>query len=481
VAERAVSEITLESAANKITQQEMDTFIAEMVHVGESQRRHLRGFSRAILHKLTNNGHRYAHVPTPTELVKLKLSYKGKRKFSALGFLAKFLFSSHHWGDEELVQFAELMGRARGKSVARYLLPPLDGEIKGQAFRQIRRILGWKSSGAALVLGITYAELQTIETRNNPFPHIARPALANVLQLARRLPAEPPPWIQNWDRFSKPSATMPFSIPPCPGCGSNLAVEGKQESRFRGLYWYLGCCGCSGKYWSADGNIELANIGRGWMRKIVDRPMCPHCRVQCVVIGSPGSSMSQRYFACQKCKRHYRIKNGKPVLTTPFLGPRVELSFLPDRSCPNCKRGRLRIKFRPPSRTYYLFNCRGDGSCRRSFRWNEKLQKLVLLKARKPRKGRGSRRGRPSGRGPELDRRVNLAAAFARLGWSQNAMSRFVYPDTPNSAYANTRNLMADHRAEIEEKKKAMTANEAERLFRAAGVEIDTTRSENLV
>jgi hypothetical protein len=68
-----------------------------------------------------------------------------------------------------------------------------------------------------------------------------------------------------------------------------------------------------------------------------------------------------------------------------------------------------------------------------------------------------------------LERRIALVAAFRKLEWSLNAMSRFVYPDTPASAYSNVRNLMADHRTEIEQKKEAMTVSEAEGLVMATG------------
>lgn len=79
------------------------------------------------------------------------------------------------------------------------------------------------------------------------------------------------------------------------------------------------------------------------------------------------------------------------------------------------------------------------------------------------------KRGRRPGRTPELERRIALVASLLKLGWSLNAMSRFVYPDTLASAYSNVRNLMADHRLEIEQKTKIMTLSEAEGLVRPTG------------
>jgi hypothetical protein len=375
-----------------------EQYIAQLPNIGESQRRHFRGFFRVILHRLARN--RQLQVPAPHDLVKLKPLFKGgsTRQFSALGSFAKFLRSSNRWGDEDLTQFAYLMGRAHGRgAIARYVMPALDCEIEGAAFRRIRNIIGWKLSGASSILGISPHELQRIESDNSTFPETVKVAMADVVQLARRIPAEPPSWIKAWNRFSTtPAHSLPFSIPPCPGCGSNPSIAGRDETRLRGVYWSFLCRGCGGKYWSRDGILQLVNPGRGWRRKIVDRPTCPHCQVECVVTGSPGSSMKQHYFRCPKCERHYRLKGGKLVLTTPFVGPRVELDFLPDRGCPNCKNGSLRIRLRPPRTKEYLFNCRGDGSCRRSFKWNAKLKKLVMLEPRKLNRRPKRSPGRPT-------------------------------------------------------------------------------------
>jgi hypothetical protein len=79
--------------------------------------------------------------------------------------------------------------------------------------------------------------------------------------------------------------------------------------------------------------------------------------------------------------------------------------------------------------------------------------------------------GRPEGRSKELQRRIDLAAAFRRLGWTQSKMSGFIYPDTDSSAYANTRNLFADHRSEIMNKADNLSLAEAEELIKTAGAD----------
>jgi len=334
------------------------------------------------------------------------------------------------------------------------------------AFRQIRHVLGWNSSGACLALGISAGELQTIEAKNSPFPDIARPALADVLNLARRLPTEPPLWIKNWNRFSKPAAMIAFSVPPCPGCGSNLATTGKEETRNRGLYWSFSCRGCGGKYWSNDGYLRLVIPGRGWKRKNIDHPVCLRCNVECCVIGSPGSSNQQHYFECPECKQHYRMRKDKPVLTTPFVGPRVELPFLPDRSCLNCARGRLRIRLRPPRTKQYLFNCRGEGSCGRSFKWNEKLKKLVLLKQRS-----GAKRvPKQPGRKPDQRKRarITLAALFLLDGIKPYAMKTELFPEQnlPTHAFDSTKKLLRRSATQIEaEKQRLSPVPKSERLL----------------
>jgi len=71
-----------------------------------------------------------------------------------------------------------------------------------------------------------------------------------------------------------------------------------------------------------------------------------------------------------------------------------------------------------------------------------------------------------------LQRRILLAAAFVKVGWSLNAMSKFIYPDTLASAYSNMRNLMSDHRVEIDQKTEAMALSNAEDLVRATGASL---------
>jgi DNA-binding transcriptional regulator YiaG len=77
--------------------------------------------------------------------------------------------------------------------------------------------------------------------------------------------------------------------------------------------------------------------------------------------------------------------------------------------------------------------------------------------------------GRKKGRGETLENRINLAAAFQKLEWNQRQMSEFVYSDTKQSAYANTRNLFADNRTEITDRSGNLTIAEANDLIQGAG------------
>lgn len=65
--------------------------------------------------------------------------------------------------------------------------------------------------------------------------------------------------------------------------------------------------------------------------------------------------------------------------------------------------------------------------------------------------------------------RIDMAAAFGKLGWSERAMSRFVFKETPASAYSNMRNFISDYRVEFEEKKANMTLSDAKKVVEAAG------------
>ncbi len=92
--------------------------------------------------------------------------------------------------------------------------------------------------------------------------------------------------------------------------------------------------------------------------------------------------------------------------------------------------------------------------------------------AAKPRKrGRQPGPDKPTtARRLKRQERIILTAAFLKLKkWSENAMSSFVFKDTPRSAYSNLRNFISDYRLQIEEAKEAMTLTDAERLVTATG------------
>jgi hypothetical protein len=76
------------------------------------------------------------------------------------------------------------------------------------------------------------------------------------------------------------------------------------------------------------------------------------------------------------------------------------------------------------------------------------------------------KRGRKPGSAETTQHRIELAAAFSKLSWTQKAMAPFVYRDTPGTDYVNTRNLFADFRAKIHGAAQAMTPAQAELLIK---------------
>jgi len=78
------------------------------------------------------------------------------------------------------------------------------------------------------------------------------------------------------------------------------------------------------------------------------------------------------------------------------------------------------------------------------------------------------KRGRKTGHSADTKIRIKLAAAFKKLNWTQKAMSTFVYRDTPQGAYLNTRGLFSEHRETIEGLAATMSVAEAESLVQVA-------------
>jgi hypothetical protein len=351
---------------------ELDRYIAGLGNVGQVQRRHLRTFARSILRKLPR-----ATGITVDVLLTLRLPYAPKRQSSAINFFAKFLLRSGRWTESDLAAFERLTGLARGKTILRFQLPSIDGEIRGLAFRRIRSVLGLRMVPACLVLNLAPGELRRIERTDGPFPAPAQPALQLIEDLLARLPAVLPSWLHEWDHFSKPSAEIPFATPACPGCGSYLRVNGKERTRFRGAYWTFICAGCDGRYWtSTDGILHTVNSGLGWRKSVAERPICEKCGVECVITGSPGSSMKRHYFACPKCAQHYKVEDGKCLKTRLGRSPRP-LPFMKDRPpCPKCGSIFLRLAAMPPWNRSYLFRC---SKCDAGFKWSVRKHSLIQL------------------------------------------------------------------------------------------------------
>lgn len=90
-------------------------------------------------------------------------------------------------------------------------------------------------------------------------------------------------------------------------------------------------------------------------------------------------------------------------------------------------------------------------------RW-VKVNAILRAAAGAPKKPRGRQPGLSS----DLKRRIELTAAFLRLNWSESAMSKFVYPETPATAYANTRKLASRHRVMIAALKQSFNRTDAQ-------------------
>jgi hypothetical protein len=374
-----------------VSLEEVERHISTLLIGGEGQRRHLRGFAREILQKLSRTTRIDGRL-----LVDLNLPYLPKRRFAALRFFANFLLRSRRWNESDLVTFENLTDRVRGKSVLRFQVPTISGELRGRAFQQIRSLFGIKAALACIALNLLPSELRRIEKDDELFPEKARPGLRVFQELAKLLPSTPPQWLQEWDHFSKPSAAHPLPSSDCPACGSSLSVLGAhRRTRFRGRHWYFKCVGCGGRYWSAaDGALHIVNpTGRGWRKNIAERPTCETCAVECVIAGSPGSSSKTYYWACPKCSQHYKVRNGKAAKTRLGREPKA-LPFLEIRPpCPRCGSIYLRLAGGPPWNRNYLFRC---SKCDSGFKWSPLKKMLISLPRRRFTRGKDAG-GRPSG------------------------------------------------------------------------------------
>jgi hypothetical protein len=97
----------------------------------------------------------------------------------------------------------------------------------------------------------------------------------------------------------------------------------------------------------------------------------------------------------------------------------------------------------------------------------ERHQSLFPPSRRPLAEGNGAiprKRGRKPGSAEATQRRIEIAAALSKLGWTQKAMAPFVYHDTPRNNYLNTRNLFARFREKIRERTQAMTPADCESL-----------------
>lgn len=96
----------------------------------------------------------------------------------------------------------------------------------------------------------------------------------------------------------------------------------------------------------------------------------------------------------------------------------VKLDFLPERKCPHCGSRHLRIKARPG----YL-RC---GNCDGSFRWNEKLGRLVELTRRRKYK-RAPQFGRPAAKRAVFVEAKRLRSQTPPVPWPK--VARLLTPE----------------------------------------------------
>ena len=306
--------------------------VSLMGQMGEVSRRRFYSFAFRILSAAEARGITVPAGLTPGVLVGLDLGYEPQRRFPALFFFARVLVFAKRWRAGQEREFNRLLNR-------------------------------WPSKHSWADEHVSAAETQPKPTR----PRLVR----------RGLP-----------KFS-------FARPQCPRCHIPLAIGSKVFSRARGEHWYFDCPKCRRRYWSNDGRTNPVNPkGSGNWKTLKDRVHCPDCKVECVVAASPSKRTKSRFWACPKCQKRYRNIGGRAVPTQPGGQERVKLSFLPNRTCPHCEKGRLSIHSREthPGLDIVYLRCT---KCDSSFRWNPGRKKLVRLRRRK---GYARRQRRPGKR-----------------------------------------------------------------------------------
>jgi rubredoxin len=251
--------------------------------------------------------------------------------------------------------------------------------MKGVTFGKVcaaRRVLNMKRTVAASLLGMSYQQLSKGEAVNSAVPSSNVQSARELIALAQRVRRRPAGLVTG----SRPSR-LPFERPRCTHCEHILYVVATNYSPRRGEFWYFKCPGCGRRYWSADGRSQPVKPKGGAWRNFKDRIQCPVCQVGCRAAGLRSRRNNSRIWQCPQCRKRYLNLHGHAVESIPGRRAFLPLPFLKSRECPLCGSVRLVIRARPhaPKIRHFYFRC---GACTRTFRFDKKLGRLILLQAR---------------------------------------------------------------------------------------------------
>jgi RNase P subunit RPR2 len=318
-----------------------------------------------------------------------------------------------------------------------------DLEISGHALWEARKRIGASRGLVGRMLGLHDKTVGAIERKNLPIPEPAKQNATLFIELAGNDPRG-----RTWEpKAREPKIRLPFARPSCPTCTLLLVVKSANHlSPQRGRYFYFRCPSCKEKFWSNDGIAHRAKIGRGNWKELPDRVSCPDCDQMCWADGRASKRHGKRVWECPRCKKHYFSVQGKPVVAV--LPKRLKrIPFLNSRICPKCRGERLRLRARPPNAPHWYFNC---PDCGTGYRWNKKLERLVIAKGPSKKRRVGRTRGMSKPRIADAKRLLELQAQHAQRGGSRGALKKAVaevFPkDNPASAYVRANRILYDYR-----------------------------------
>ncbi len=226
----------------------------------------------------------------------------------------------------------------------------------------------------------------------------------------------------------------------CNQCGRRRELHGKFRSRLGCVIYTRYCRRRKGDptdlkhdsptlYWQRNGRFEklppeAIQVLRGRGRDLFPPPVCEHA----------------------ECPRR-----GKPMERSG-----VRLGRIVAYKCPAAKPAGYAFRVLPTGEVVEMVK---PGL----YRWTDRETGQVHELRSSPAKRKARRaRGRPRGFSPQTLDRAHKAAAFLVLGWSLGKMSPYLFPETPASAYLNTRNFFHDYRPLVESKKQGLTPESAQ-------------------